>query len=392
MFSNFSQRLAHLTSAKSPQRSGRHRKSFVSVALSMGLIAAALAAVSPARAQGDPLAETQSGEWSCTRDLGDGTQQGILYQIVYNNGQNILYSYSEDGSGTWSLDQEATFSLSSGEFFNALVMTPAGDMYAVLHRNSNPHHQLVKFNAPATVGGVASYDVVANFPSESTSKAVNFSSYVEINGDPYLAMSNNGKNINDELYNVTTGVFSDWNIVNAGNAKDAVWAPLGITSGGVTYPMVGVDENSANSVLYSVSGNTATLATTLTDLNGNSMSWDTSKAWGVGGSFGSADSLERQVEKFNEEDIVVEEVLWQAKQNFRQKFNMSAEIIIPADFSLHAGDLVHCDFPEISSKKTLQESQKDSGIYMIADLCHYGDKSQSYTGLHLVRDSFGIKN
>ena len=128
-------------------------------------------------------------------------------------------------------------------------MTPAGDMYAVLH-GGNPEHRLVKFNAPATVGGVASYEVVANFPSESTSKAVNFSSYVEINGDPYLAMSNNGKNTNDELYNVTTGVFSDWNIVNAGNAKDAVWAPLGITSGGVTYPMVGIDENSANSVLY----------------------------------------------------------------------------------------------------------------------------------------------
>ena len=250
MFSTFSQRLAHLAGVKSPQRSGRHRKSCISVALSMGLIAAALATVSPARAQGDPLVEAQSGEWSCTRDLGDGTQQGILYQIVYNNGQNILYSYSEDESGAWSLDQEATFSLSSGQFFNALVMTPAGDMYAVLHRNSNPDHRLVKFNAPATVGGVASYDVVANFPSESTSKAVNFSSYVEINGDPYLAMSNNGKNTNDELYNVTTGVFSDWNIVNAGNAKDAVWAPLGITSGGVTYPMVGIDENSANSVLY----------------------------------------------------------------------------------------------------------------------------------------------
>jgi len=111
----------------------------------------------------------------------------------------------------------------------------------------------------------------------------------------------------------------------------------------------------------------------------------------TGGSFGSNDSLERQVEKITEEDIVAEEILWQAKQNFRQKFNMSAEIVIPADFSLHAGDLVHCDFPEISTKKTLQESQKDSGIYMIADLCHYGDKSQSYTGLHLVRDSFGIK-
>ena len=306
MFSTFSQRLAHLAGIKSPQRSGRHRKSCIAVALSMGLIAAALATVSPARAQDDPLVEAQSGEWSCTRDLGDGTQQGILYQIVYNNGQNILYSYSEDGSGAWSLDQEATFSLSSGQFFNALVMTPAGDMYAVLHRNSNPYHRLVKFNAPATVGGVASYDVVTNFPSESTSKAVNFSSYVEINGDPYLAMSNNGKNTNDELYNVTTGVFTDWNIVNNGNAKDAVWAPLGITSGGVTYPMVGIDENSANSVLYDVDGNTATLATTLTDLNGNSMSWDTSKAWGVGGSFGSANASEQSFYFFRNDGLLFE--------------------------------------------------------------------------------------
>ena len=184
MFSKFRHRLAHLMGVKSRQLSGRPRKSFIAVALSMGLIAAALATVSPARAQGDPPVEAQSGEWSCTRDLGDGTQQGILYQIVYNNGQNILYSYSEDGSGAWSLDQEATFSLSNNKYFNALVMTPAGDMYAVLH-GGNPEHKLVRFNAPATVGGVASYDVVANFPSSNTSKAVNSASYVEINGDDY---------------------------------------------------------------------------------------------------------------------------------------------------------------------------------------------------------------
>ena len=305
MFSKFRHRLAHLMGVKSRQLSGRPRKSFIAVALSMGLIAAALATVSPARAQGDPPVEAQSGEWSCTRDLGDGTQQGILYQIVYNNGQNILYSYSEDGSGAWSLDQEATFSLSNNKYFNALVMTPAGDMYAVLH-GGNPEHKLVRFNAPATVGGVASYDVVANFPSSNTSKAVNSASYVEINGDPYLAMSNNGKNINDELYNVTTGVFSDWNIVNNGNSKDAVWAPLGITSGGADYQMVGVDENSANSVLYDVSGNTATLATTLTNLNGNSMSWDTSTGWGVGGSFGSTNASEQNLYFFRNDGLLFE--------------------------------------------------------------------------------------
>ena len=37
--------------------------------------------------------------------------------------------------------------------------------------------------------------------------------------------------------------------------------------------------------------------------------------------------------------------------------------------------------------KTAKKSSRDSGIYMIADLCHYGDRSQSYTGLRLVRDS-----
>jgi hypothetical protein len=111
----------------------------------------------------------------------------------------------------------------------------------------------------------------------------------------------------------------------------------------------------------------------------------------IGQTFSSGDSIEKQVEKNTEEDIPIQEVLQQSLQNYRQKFNMSAEIIIPADFSLHAGDLVYCEFPELSTKSTLTKTPKDSGIYMISDLCHYGDKSQTYTGLRLVRDSFGVK-
>jgi len=111
----------------------------------------------------------------------------------------------------------------------------------------------------------------------------------------------------------------------------------------------------------------------------------------VGQTFNSGDSIEKQVEKNTQEGVSVEDVLQQSQQNFRQKFNMSAEIIIPADFSLHAGDLVYCEFPEMSTKSTVEKTPKDSGIYMISDLCHYGDKSQTYTGLRLVRDSFGVK-
>jgi len=110
-----------------------------------------------------------------------------------------------------------------------------------------------------------------------------------------------------------------------------------------------------------------------------------------GQTFSAGDSSKSQVDKTKKENLLVEEVLQQAQQNYRQKFNMSSEIIIPADFSLHAGDIVYCEFPELSTKSTLIGSPKDSGIYMIADLCHFGNSSTSFTGLHLVRDSYGVK-
>ncbi len=103
------------------------------------------------------------------------------------------------------------------------------------------------------------------------------------------------------------------------------------------------------------------------------------------------DSIKTQVEKTEKENFVVEEILQQAKQNYRQKFNMSVEIIIAADFSVHAGDIIHCEFPELSTKDTIKRSLVSSGIYMISDLCHFGSPTKTFTGLHLVRDSYGIK-
>lgn len=103
------------------------------------------------------------------------------------------------------------------------------------------------------------------------------------------------------------------------------------------------------------------------------------------------DSTKLQVEKTEQENFVIEEIIQQAKQNYRQKFNMSLEIIIPADFSLHAGDLIYCEFPELSTKETIVRSPVSSGIYMISDLCHFGTRSKTFTGLHLVRDSYGVK-
>ena len=82
----------------------------------------------------------------------------------------------------------------------------------------------------------------------------------------------------------------------------------------------------------------------------------------------------------------------QSLQNYRQKFSSSVNIVIDADLSLSAGDLIFCKFPETSQKKSQSRSPKDSGIYMIADLCHYSTPTQAFTGLNLVRDSYGVKS
>ncbi len=106
----------------------------------------------------------------------------------------------------------------------------------------------------------------------------------------------------------------------------------------------------------------------------------------------SGENLEQQVNNTDKEKYDVEEITLQAMQNYRQKMNFSAQIIIPGDFSLHAGDLVYCEFRELSNDKTTYSSRdRNSGIYMIADLCHFGNKTKTLTGLHLVRDSYGVK-
>ena len=104
-------------------------------------------------------------------------------------------------------------------------------------------------------------------------------------------------------------------------------------------------------------------------------------------------TIESQVQETGELNYDVQTTFQQSHQNFRQKMNMFTEIVIEADLSLHAGDLIYCEFEEMTTKKTQTGSKRrDSGIYMIADLCHYGDGTKAFTGLNLVRDAFGVKS
>jgi hypothetical protein len=108
-------------------------------------------------------------------------------------------------------------------------------------------------------------------------------------------------------------------------------------------------------------------------------------AWTLG------DSMEKRSEKSDQPAWSVQDVIQQSRHNYRQKFSIVAEITIPCNLSLHAGDLIYCDFPERARKTTMRRDPQSSGIYMISDLCHYTNTTQAFTKLRLVRDSFGVR-
>ena len=75
-----------------------------------------------------------------------------------------------------------------------------------------------------------------------------------------------------------------------------------------------------------------------------------------------------------------------------QLFALEATITIPGDFSLHAGDAVYVDAPELKEdNKNMEVNKQTGGNYVIADVCHYLSAKHTLTQLNLVRDSFGRK-
>jgi hypothetical protein len=97
-----------------------------------------------------------------------------------------------------------------------------------------------------------------------------------------------------------------------------------------------------------------------------------------------------QLTRSNQENLVVTDIVNQSQMRYQQLFAIELSFTIFADLTLHAGDVIECFFPEISSKATQPTSSKKSGLYMIVDLCHHiSTNGPSYTVLNLTRDSYG---
>jgi hypothetical protein len=91
--------------------------------------------------------------------------------------------------------------------------------------------------------------------------------------------------------------------------------------------------------------------------------------------------------KTDDSEFVKSDIIKQAENRINQLFSIQITIIIPIDLGLHVGDLVECNFGEISPSDIQDLSRNKSGIYMIMDLCHRITKKDSYTSLKLCRDA-----
>ena len=78
----------------------------------------------------------------------------------------------------------------------------------------------------------------------------------------------------------------------------------------------------------------------------------------------------------------------QSIMRYNQLYTIKTNIIIAGDFSLRAGDIIECDFPDLVKSKNKKPNKETKGKYLIASLCHRITPEDTYTSLTLIRDSF----
>ncbi len=111
------------------------------------------------------------------------------------------------------------------------------------------------------------------------------------------------------------------------------------------------------------------------------------------GTMPSGETAEKQLEnwKDNKEKSTYDagNSMVQSVMRYNQMFSIKINITIAGDFTLRAGDLIYCEFPEVSTNPNTKPNKKSGGLYMISSLCHRLTPKDTYTSLTLVRDTFG---
>jgi hypothetical protein len=101
-------------------------------------------------------------------------------------------------------------------------------------------------------------------------------------------------------------------------------------------------------------------------------------------------TLTQEVSKDNNADP--SEYQSQSLMRYNLILTQSLNVIVPCNLDLNAGDVIECEFPQVTDSVDAKEYDEEiSGLYMIKELCHHFDTNASYTSMKLVRDTFGIR-
>ena len=100
----------------------------------------------------------------------------------------------------------------------------------------------------------------------------------------------------------------------------------------------------------------------------------------------------QQISKSIEENFEYINIENQAIRRYNQLFSEETTITIPGDFSIHAGDAIWIDSPQLKKeKKTDEVDEQMGGLYVVSTLCHHMTSQGTWTKMSLVRDSVGRK-
>jgi len=71
---------------------------------------------------------------------------------------------------------------------------------------------------------------------------------------------------------------------------------------------------------------------------------------------------------------------------FTQVLNM----VVPCNINLKAGDIINALFPRVEPSKEKRIEEKQSGTYLIKEVCHHFETGKVVSSLKLIRDSYGL--
>ena len=108
------------------------------------------------------------------------------------------------------------------------------------------------------------------------------------------------------------------------------------------------------------------------------------------GTLPKGSNLKEQLKTATEENLSYQDVTAQSSMRYDQLMSIQLTITTGGFVDLKVGDKLFCDFPDPSAAEgTKSPSEKNSGIYIIAELCHNLTPKASYSKFILIRDSFG---